>query len=393
MALWVEKYRPRSTADLVGIRKPVEEIREFITGFRPGKGLLLHGPSGVGKTLVATLVAAELERDLIEITASDERGKEAILGYLSAARTRSLFSRGKVIFVDEVDALAGGDRGGAPAIAELIRKSAFPIVLAANDPWLPKLRPLRALCSMVKFTRPPSPSIEKFLRLVCEKEGIQPQGSMLKNVARFSEGDLRSALTDLQTVCTGRVQVGDDHLEAIGFRERVSRVTDILPTLFRSGRIATGRRLLLDATDDPDDIFWWLETGAPLEFSGADLQAVVETLAKADRFRALVMKQQNWGFKGYMVDLMAGISVFHRGSDRYVAHRAPDRLVQLGRSRQYRQQLDEVCSRLGKELHCSKRQVRRELPVLRTMLDRLGLDDEDVAILRAGFPAAAATRP
>jgi replication factor C large subunit len=64
----------------------------------------------------------------------------------------SLFSRGKVILVDEVDGLSGTkDRGGALAVARIISDSAWPVVAIANDPWHKKLSPLRKACQKIEF--------------------------------------------------------------------------------------------------------------------------------------------------------------------------------------------------------------------------------------------------
>ena len=385
MDLWTEKYRPQTLKEVVGNKKALDTIREFVEHHKKGKALLLHGPTGIGKTLATQIIAVETGRHLVEITASDERGKDAIEGYLSAVQTQTLFSKGKVILIDEADGISGRDRGAVQAIVKLIKVSAFPVFLIASDPWLPKLRPLRAYCTLVKMNRIPSPSIERILREIAEKEGIQVEGSALKSLARFAEGDLRAALTDLQMVSLGTTSVRLEDMESIGFRERATSLFNTLPTIFRSGKIATGRKLIFDGDKDPDEVLWWLESNAHREFAGPALGKVFDLLSRADLFRALVHKQQNWAFKGYMVDLMAAVSIHHSGEGKYVGYQPPDRIVRLGRSKQQRAQRDELCARLGKELHCSKRVARTEyLPILKLLIEQgqdPGLDESDVDII------------
>jgi len=386
--LWVDRHRPESLEGVAGNKKAIEQALEFVRSFRKGKALLLHGPPGIGKSLVPWLISQEQKFHLVEINASDERGKDKIKEHASAARTATLFSKGRIILIDEADGISGRDRGAVQALASLIKSSSSPVFVTANDPWIPKLRPLRTCCRLLKFNKIPSPSIEKFLRGVCEKESVRADGNVLKNLARFSEGDLRAAITDLQVASVGKKAVSDKDLEAIGYRERSASVFGFLPTIFRSGKVSTARKLIFDGDKDPDEVFWWIENNSHLEFSGSSLEKVFDLLSKADIFRSLVMKQQNWAFKGYMVDLMAGVSVFHSGSHKYAPYKAPDKFIQLARTKQKRALVNELCEKLGKELlHCSKKVVRKDfLPYLKILLEQgqdLNLEEEDVETIKS----------
>jgi replication factor C large subunit len=383
--LFVEKYEPRRLEDVAGNSRAIKEIREFIRSFSGGKAILLHGPPGVGKSMIPRIAARELGFHFVEINASDERGKEAMESYLSPSRTRALFSKGRIILIDEIDGLSAGDRGGSQSIMKLVASSRFPVFLAANDPWIPKLKSLRKICILVKLNRIPAPSIEKFLREVCKKEGIEAGGNVLRNLARFSEGDLRAALTDLQVASCGKKVLEEKDLMAVGYREGEYSVFNVLPTIFRCGRVSTARKLIFESNRDAEEIFWWIENNLEKEFSGRGLVAAFELLSKADIFRALVAKQQNWAFRGYMTDLMAGVSVHSKGDFRYVAYRPPDRFIQMARARQRKAMVEDVCERLGRQLHCSRKVVRRDyLPYLKIILEKtgLGMDEEDAEVIK-----------
>ncbi|CCI39598.1 unnamed protein product [Albugo candida] len=113
-----------SFQDIGGIdsaRKELEEIVDFLhnpdryraIGARVPKGILLCGPSGTGKTLLARALAAEANVAFLFCSASDF--VEMLVGR-GAARVRDLFTQAAtydrcIIFIDEIDALAKA-RGG-----------------------------------------------------------------------------------------------------------------------------------------------------------------------------------------------------------------------------------------------------------------------------------------
>jgi cell division protease FtsH len=105
----------------------VHEVVEFLkepsrfsaTGGRMPKGLLLVGPPGTGKTMLAKAVAGEAKANFFSLSGSDF--VELYVG-VGAARVRSLFKKARaaapsIIFIDEIDAIgrarSSGDGSGA----------------------------------------------------------------------------------------------------------------------------------------------------------------------------------------------------------------------------------------------------------------------------------------
>ena len=110
-------------ADVAGIKEAKEELKEvveflrfpqkfFALGAKIPKGVLLLGPPGVGKTLVARAVAGEANVPFFHISGSEF--VEMFVG-VGASRVRDLFKKAKrnapcIIFIDEIDAV-GRQRG------------------------------------------------------------------------------------------------------------------------------------------------------------------------------------------------------------------------------------------------------------------------------------------
>ncbi|MDO8488264.1 MAG: ATP-dependent zinc metalloprotease FtsH [bacterium] len=109
--------------DVAGVdeaKKELEEIVDFlknpakyrVMGARTPKGVLLVGPSGVGKTLLARSVAGEASVPFYSMAGSEFM--EMLVG-VGSARVRDLFATAKktapsIIFIDEIDAI-GRQRG------------------------------------------------------------------------------------------------------------------------------------------------------------------------------------------------------------------------------------------------------------------------------------------
>ncbi|MBX4188270.1 MAG: ATP-dependent zinc metalloprotease FtsH [Candidatus Doudnabacteria bacterium] len=109
--------------DVAGVKEAKEELKEiveflrypqkfFSLGARIPKGVLLLGPPGVGKTIIARAVAGEANVPFFHMSGSEF--VEMFVG-VGASRVRDLFKKAKrnapcIIFVDEIDAV-GRQRG------------------------------------------------------------------------------------------------------------------------------------------------------------------------------------------------------------------------------------------------------------------------------------------
>eukprot|EP00494_Astrolonche_serrata_P029355 UN29622 len=115
----VEKAPPDTYADIGGLSKQIQEIKEAVElplthpelyeeiGIKPPKGVILYGPPGTGKTLLAKAVANETSSTFMRVT-----GSELIKKYLGEGPklVREIFAFAEenspcIVFIDEIDAI------------------------------------------------------------------------------------------------------------------------------------------------------------------------------------------------------------------------------------------------------------------------------------------------
>ena len=77
--MWVEKYRPKKIAGIVGNEEAKLAFVDWLKGKHwKKKATLLYGPPGVGKSALVYAAANELNLKIIEMNASDIRTEKAI---------------------------------------------------------------------------------------------------------------------------------------------------------------------------------------------------------------------------------------------------------------------------------------------------------------------------
>ncbi|MED6223658.1 hypothetical protein PIB30_076211 [Stylosanthes scabra] len=195
---------------------PLQRPELFCKGqlTKPCKGILLFGPPGTGKTMLAKAVATEAGANFINISMSSITSKWFGEGEKYVKAVFSLASKiaPSVIFVDEVDSMLG--RRENPGEHEAMRKmknefmvnwdglrtkdTERVLVLAAtNRPFDLDEAVIRRLPRRLMVNLPDAPNRAKILKVILAKEDLSPDVDF-DAIANMTEGYSGS---DLKNLC------------------------------------------------------------------------------------------------------------------------------------------------------------------------------------------------
>ncbi len=386
MKPWIHKYLPKTPSEIVGQDDGIKQLRKFILDYRSQKkkALILYGPPGTGKTSSVYAVADELGLEVMEVNASDTRNKAGVQGIIGTASTqRSLFAKGKVILVDEIDGLSGtGDRGGLQALISAVAKTSYPMVLTSQDPYDRKFSKLRSKCSMAMFDRLSYTDIFERLAQICRKEKIEFDGMALKSLARRSGGDMRAAINDLQTL-GGRGSFDKADLEELFEREQAGTIKDALLKIFKTTDPQVALSSLDNVNLDYSQVMLWLDENLPKEYTKpADLMRAFDKLSKADVYGRRIRRWQHWRFLVYIFALQtAGVAVSkdekYRGA---LDLKETRRLLKIWMANQKYAKRKAIAEKLAERTHTSWRVAQKEMPYLQHIYRNNGIMAEGITI-------------
>ena len=376
---WAEKYRPRRLVEIVGNKKAISTLMTWLKSWEKGipnkRAVLLYGPPGVGKTTLVHVIANELGYELIELNASDIRRAEELERVIARAlNTSSLFgTKGRIIFFDEIDGMSGTeDQGGLAKIVDIIERTRIPVIMAANDPWDPKFRTLRNLSLVIRLNRLRVHEVMRILGRICMSEGIKADPAALKAIATMAEGDLRSAINDLQAVAQGRKFLTLEDVQGLGRRIREYDVFTVLKMLFSARTAEEAKAVLSRSAIGYDMLIQWIHENLPYQYKDPEeLWKAYDALSRADVYFGRIRRTQNWSLLSYALDLVtAGVAMARKHPYHFVKYQFPKRLLMLSRAKSARQLREAICKRIARQIHVSKRYANAEIiPLLKVIFE------------------------
>ncbi|KAL8350642.1 hypothetical protein RB601_001076 [Gaeumannomyces tritici] len=212
---WVEKYRPKTLSDVTAQDHTVTVLQRTLQASNLPH-MLFYGPPGTGKTSTVLALAKELfgpelmRSRVLELNASDERGisivREKVKDFARMQLTNPPpgYDRSKypcppfkIIILDEADSMTQDAQSALRRTMETYSKITRFCLICNYVTRI--IDPLASRCSKFRFKSLDQGNAKARLEHIAEKECVALEPGAVDALIKSSEGDLRKAITFLQS--------------------------------------------------------------------------------------------------------------------------------------------------------------------------------------------------
>ncbi|KAF1817967.1 P-loop containing nucleoside triphosphate hydrolase protein [Dissoconium aciculare CBS 342.82] len=245
---WVEKYRPKSLDDVTAQDHTVTVLRRTLQAANLPH-MLFYGPPGTGKTSTVLALAKELfgpeliKTRVLELNASDERGISIVREKVKDFARQQLSNPPsgpagveyrkkypcppyKIVILDEADSMTQDAQSALRRTMETYSKITR-FCLVCN--YVTRIiDPLASRCSKFRFKSLDEGNASRRVEDIARLEGVRLEDGVVETLLRCSEGDLRKAITFLQSAArlVSAVAPGADKSERKRRRKTVDEPED-----------------------------------------------------------------------------------------------------------------------------------------------------------------------
>ena len=234
---WIEKYRPRKQEDLLQDDVTLHKVRKIIQD-RDMPNLLLTGIPGIGKTTTLYCIANGLYKRNVRdyvlfLNASDDRGIKVVQEQITNFCKKVVhydddMCKHKMIILDEADNMTPKAQRLINNLLETYHHTTRFAFTCNNSSEI--IESIQSRCIILRYQRLNREQVISRLKFICEREKLTYTIEALDRLALISQGDIRTAINNLQVVYNGCVEITSDNVYTICDKPKPELLRRILYT-------------------------------------------------------------------------------------------------------------------------------------------------------------------
>jgi DNA polymerase-3 subunit gamma/tau len=249
----ITKYRPENWDEFVGNEEAIHALKRVLaTASARPHAYLFTGPSGIGKTTAARIVAKHFQADVQEIDAASNSGVDAMRSLVEFSQYMGMGGTGeRLLIIDEAHALS---KPAWQAILKLLEEPPVHLYLALCTTELVKVpETIQTRCYHTVLRPIKAPEMEDLLEAICGAEGWVVNKDVFALAIQAATGQPRKALSILQSIHDAPSR--DEAKRIISLQEASDPMIELLQHLIsgkRSWTIVSGclRKIEADSFEE-----------------------------------------------------------------------------------------------------------------------------------------------
>lgn len=259
---WVEKYRPKNLDDVASQDHAVRVLKKTVL-LANLPHMLFYGPPGTGKTSTMLALAKQLygprlyKLRVLELNASDERGISIVrlkiknFARLTVSNPTPEDLRDypcppyKIIILDEADLMTNDAQS---ALRRTMENYSLVTRFCLICNYITRIiDPLALRCLKFRFRPIDNANAFSRLQLISERELVRLElDAVLEEILVVSKGDLRKAITYLQSAARLSASLLSDHSISVGLVREIAGVVEqpLLDSLLTSIRSRSSEEIM-----------------------------------------------------------------------------------------------------------------------------------------------------
>ncbi len=246
---WVEKYRPKSTNDIL-LDKNVKNKIKTILKNKNLTNLIFTGEPGTGKTSTILCLINQLyseiekEHNILELNASDDRGLNIINNTIIPFCKKIKYNNKlKIIILDEADSLTLKAQNLLASLISKYNKNTRFIFIC--NQYNKIIESIQSNCNIVQFHSLNNKNLKIKIKEICTKKNIIHDDSSFDDLIFVSNSNIRQIINNMECIYNCYNKINSKTIYSIIDKPKPFYIKKILKSCF-DGNLEESLKILYD---------------------------------------------------------------------------------------------------------------------------------------------------